>query len=336
MAYRFALREAGVTMPTVTPADRPVESAQTALSPATARYRSAERNLWASVDLTPSETWVSLPRLDVDVRVQTVGTGEPLLFVHGGPTTGSAWTPMLPDLVEEFQCLVLDRPGTGLSEPIDPPVPLQQFADALIVDVLDALEVDRAHLVVSSLGGYVALRTAVAHPDRIDRTVQLGCPGAVPGMTVPLFMRLMAAPLIGRLLGGIPPNERSTEWILRQIGHHASLDEDAFSDELLAWSLSFARDTDTMANDQALMREMMTIRGVEPSLTLSDSLFESVESPTYFLWGEDDPFGGPAVARRTVDRLPNASLELIPDAGHLPWLDVPDHAGAVTRDFLNG
>jgi hypothetical protein len=52
-------------------------------------YRCAERRLWNSVGLTPHESFVTLPRLGVEARVQEVGEGEPVLFIHGGPNAGS-------------------------------------------------------------------------------------------------------------------------------------------------------------------------------------------------------------------------------------------------------
>lgn len=59
-----------------------------------------------------------------------------------------------------------------------------------------------------------------------------------------------------------------------------------------------------------------------------------IAAPIFFLWGEDDPFGLPEVARTFVERVPNAELELLPNAGHAVWLDDPEHAANITTDFL--
>ena len=58
-------------------------------------YRKAEKTLWDAVGVTPTETFVTMPRLGVKVRVQEIGEGEPVLFVHGGPNAGSTWAPMI-------------------------------------------------------------------------------------------------------------------------------------------------------------------------------------------------------------------------------------------------
>lgn len=300
----------------------------------TERYRSIEDRWWDTVGVTPNDPRVDLQRLDSTVRVQEVGEGEPVVFVHGAPNAGATWGPVLPGLENEYQCLLVDRPGTGLSDPLSDGVDIPTLGDALVVDVLDAFEIGQAHLVASSFGGYVAIRSAAAHPDRIGRTVQMGCPGFVPGMDVPLFMRLSLTPILGRLLDALPPSETSTKWILRQIGHGNSLDGDGLPDGFVEWYTGLARHTDTTANDGALMRRAGSVRGFDPALTIAEETFGAVESPTCFLWGKDDAFGDPRVARRTIELLPDAELELLEGAGHLPWLDDPDHATAVTRAFL--
>ena len=145
-----------------------------------AKYREAEKTLWDSVGLEPTETFVKLPRLGTTVRVQSVGEGPPALFIHGGPNSGSTWATLV-EHITDFTCLLLDRPGTGLSELY--PVRknnLIDYASHLVSDVLDGLEIDSADVVASSFGGYCALWSATATPERFDRMVQMACPAMLP------------------------------------------------------------------------------------------------------------------------------------------------------------
>jgi pimeloyl-ACP methyl ester carboxylesterase len=301
-----------------------------------ARYRQAEKKFWAWAGVSPSEQWARLARSGARVRVQVVGDGAPILFVHGGPNSGSTWAPLMPHL-EGFRCLLVDRPGTGLSEPLPASLnveTLPTFGDTFIADLLDALEVRRAHLVVSSLGGYLGLRAAAAHPERFDRMVQMACPAFAPGMTVPPFMRLMTIGLFRQVLSVVPPNERANKMIFRQIGHGASLDARRIPQPFLDWYLALQRDTDTSRNEGDLIGRLGSPLGFDPGLTLTESLLRSVVVPTLFLWGEDDGFGGPATAQKVAALLPNAELELLPRSGHLPWIDDPVHVGRATAAFL--
>ncbi|MHB1138668.1 MAG: alpha/beta fold hydrolase [Microthrixaceae bacterium] len=314
---------------------RTVRTAQPSRVEGPAAYRSAELALWHSLGVEPSEREVELRRLGTRVRIQELGVGVPILFIHGGPSAGTNWAPLAARL-DGFRSIIVDRPGSGLSDalPVDADG-LGHFADEFVVDLLDGLGLERAHVVASSFGGFLALRAAAVAPHRFDRMVQMACPAGAPGMAVPSFMRAAAVPMLRRLITTLPPNERAARSMLRQIGHGATLDAGDVSPQFMDWYLSLQRDTDTMRNDMALIGSLVTRRGgVHPALGLSDDLLGRVEVPTHFHWGADDPFGGDAVAVRCVAAMPHASMEIVDDAGHLPWLDDPQRAATAVRGFL--
>jgi 2-hydroxy-6-oxonona-2,4-dienedioate hydrolase len=301
------------------------------------RYRDAEARLWKSVGMmTPTERRVDLERTRVNVRVQEVGEGPPVVFVHGATNGGTSWAPLVARL-GAFHCVLLDRPGCGLSDPLasrfDDFEELGEFADSLVVDVLDALGYERADVVATSLGGYIALRSAAAHPDRIGRQLQFGCPAGANRL--PLAMRLTTVPIIGRLATKAPLNERTVRAMLRRIGLREALERGRFSQPALDWYLALLRDTDTLRNELDT-GPRFPLFGTADLRLLPESLLTEVHSPVCFLWGDGDPFGGPAEAGRFVARLPDAELEILTGAGHAVWMDEPEHAAATTRRFLGG
>ncbi len=305
-----------------------------------ARYRRAEERLWASVGVAPSEHWLHLGRNDVTVRVQEVGAGPPVLFLHGGMNSGALWADLAARL-EGFRCLLLDRPGCGLSEatglPLDA-IALPRMADALVVDVLDALELETAHLVATSLGGYVALRTAVAHPDRVGRMVQFSWPVGAPHARLPVFMRAMGwMPGLERIAGVLSPGERAVRAMFGRLGLRRSLQEGRIPQELVDCYVALLRDTDTLRNELPATRTLMSSRGgIDQRLLLTDAALAGVGAPTLLLWGENDPFGDAEVARGLVAHMPSAELEVLAGASHAPWLDDPVHVAARTAAFLHG
>jgi pimeloyl-ACP methyl ester carboxylesterase len=225
-----------------------------------------------------------------------------------------------------------------LSEPyslVTDPEVLFRFGDRFVDDVLTGLGVDRSHVVASSFGGYLALRSAATTPDRFDRMVQMACPAMAPGMKTPPFMRLMSMRWFRRFTGLFPPSPRLGDSILRQIGHGASLDAGRIDQSFKDWYLDLQRYTDTMENDGEMIGSAASLRGFDPALTLPDELLAAVTIPTLFLWGEDDGFGGRDVAENTVGPMPRAELEMLPESGHLPWLDFPAEIGKRTRAFLD-
>lgn len=295
------------------------------------RYREVERRLWKSVRLEPVERRIRVA--GVGVRVQMVGDGPPVVFLHGGPNSGSTWASLLPHLTK-FRCYVVDRPGTGLSDDFVLLDDLHGFARVFVSQVLDGLELERAHLVASSFGGFLALMSTAAVPERTVRMVQMACPAFVPGMGAPGFMRAMSLRPVRWLMNVLPPTEIAARSILRQIGHGASLDGNRIPPMFVEWYLALQRYTNTMRNEGEMIGRAGSLRGFPPELTIPDDVLRSVRAPTLFLWGEDDPFGAAAVARRVVELMPHASLRMIAAAGHLPWLDDPDTIGRATAEFL--
>ena len=298
-----------------------------------AEYREAERVLWERVGSSPSETRVRCEVSGTDVRVQIVGEGPSVLFVHGGPNAGSTWAPIMPHFAG-FRSYLVDRPGTGLSDDYVLREDLMGFGRRFVPELLDALGIERAHVVASSFGGMLALVGAAEAGERVDRMVQMACPAFVPGMKSPGFMKAMSLAPVRWLMNTLPPNERVGKSILRQIGHGASIDADRIPQHFFDWYLALQRHTNTMRNEGEMIGGVATLRGFPDSYTLPASLIASVATPTLFLWGEDDGFGGRDVAENVVGLMPNAELRMFPASGHLPWLDDPDTIGRVSADFL--
>lgn len=300
------------------------------------RYREVEQRLWASLGLDPTERQVPLDRLGTTVRVLELGEGPDVLFVHGGSASGANWAPLVARL-DGFRCLLLDRPGCGLSDPLDTDLSdlgrFGEFADDLVADVLDGLDVPTAHVVATSLGGHFALRGAAVHPDRIDRMVEFGYVPGAPLARLPISMWMATVPGARRLMTSIPPTRGAVNAILRQLGMGDALKDGRISPEMVDWFHALLRDTPTMRNDIYLPRELVQKagKGVE---TLPAKLLAEVRCPVLFAWGADDPMGGAGVARSFVPLIADAELEVWTDTGHAPWMEHPERAAALVADFF--
>lgn len=301
-----------------------------------AAYRAAERRLWRSRAVEPTDRSLHLGRNDVVVRIQELGDGPPVLFIHGVNTSGASWA-SLAARMPEFRCIVLDRPGTGLSRPIRrsvDPASLAEIADTLVVDVLDALDLASASLIATSFGGYFALRAAAAAPDRIDRLIEFGWPVGTPA-SLPWHLRLMSIPGMSRAMAAMPANRRSVRMFFRRMGHGPKLEDGRITDADIDAYLALLRHTDTMRNEFAPARALISpLRGLG-RLHLTDEQLSRITCPALFIWGGRDLFGGTAYAQRLGARIPNAELALMPDAGHSPWLDDVDHCVAAVTEFLS-
>lgn len=310
------------------------EQAITILAPAQAarieRYREAERQLWLStVGALPAERFVTLPRLGARVRLLEHGKGATLLFIHGGPSAASTWAPLLRQLAG-FHCVLLERPGCGLSElPAHPPRHVREYMVQVVDESLAALGESPTAIVASSFGSYAALAFAAAHPSRVPPMVHLGAPALVPGGTLPLPMLLPCLPAIGPLVRRLMPvSVAAARQNFRWMGHPESTVQSGALATACTWYAALMRETSTRANDQTMFGR------IRAGDRLRREELAHLAAPMSFFWGADDPFGGAAVARNLIATLPRATLELVAPAGHLPWLDEPEGAVAHVQAFL--
>jgi pimeloyl-ACP methyl ester carboxylesterase len=302
------------------------------------RHLEAERRLWEHVGLSPIDRRLTLVS-GGQVRVQEVGEGSPFVLIHGASTAGASWATLAAAL-EGVRCLMIDRPGCGLSDPIvGGPLrdlrSVEAYADTLLSELLDALGLDAAAVGATSYGGFFAFRGAAAAPDRVTRIVEYSWLIGAPSEGAPLTARIGAVPGLQLMMSRLPMTRAMVQRALRQFGLGRAIDAGTFDGHMLDWAHALLRHTETLANDlRSSPRVFTPIRGQNLDVVLPDDLLARTTMPVLFLWGEDDPNGGAAVARDFAPRLPNSDLVIIPGAEHAPWLDDLDTCVTRTRSFL--
>src|SRR6266852_6637576 len=98
------------------------------------------------------------------------GTGHPLILLHGGLGATSMFGPNLPALAKGRQVIAVDLQGHGRTADVDRPLSVATMADD-IAALLEHLRIERADIMGYSLGGGVALQTAIRHPEVVNRLV---------------------------------------------------------------------------------------------------------------------------------------------------------------------
>lgn len=106
----------------------------------------------------------------IELYYETHGTGSPLILLHGGLGSGEMFGPVLPALSRRRQVVTVDLQGHGRTADVERPLDLRTMADD-IAALIEHLRLERPDLLGYSLGGGVALQTALRHPDRVGRLV---------------------------------------------------------------------------------------------------------------------------------------------------------------------
>src|SRR5262245_3527550 len=135
-----------------------------------------------------------MPRVaidDVELYCEVQGTGAPLLLITGFGANLTVWQPaLIESLARSFRVVTLDNRGTGRSDKFDGPLSIAQMADDA-ARLLGALSIERAHVMGTSMGGYIAQELALRRADRVDHLV-LGCTHCGPPVRIPVPRELLA------------------------------------------------------------------------------------------------------------------------------------------------
>jgi pimeloyl-ACP methyl ester carboxylesterase len=266
------------------------------------------------------------------VHLLEKGSGRPVVILHGTGDPAGFLLPLL-EAIHGVRVIAPDRPGIGLSDPIEQPIHgYREAAVSWLDGLLDALDLESTALVGHSGGGVWALWYALARPERVTRLMLMGVP-TLPGTRTPLPMRLMSTPVLGAVLRRlVPPSPASFTRLARAVGEGDTI---GAHPDLIDLVVAVARDP---AAERAARAEFRAL--VSPLALLSRDGFRRSDRvrpeelgrlamPTSVVWGERDPLGSIAVATAVADLIPDARLEVLP-TGHGPWLGETERtAGAV-------
>jgi pimeloyl-ACP methyl ester carboxylesterase len=270
-----------------------------------------------------------MPTIDVNgtaVRYDSTGTADPVVvLLHGGGLDDArlSWAALTPRVAERATVVAPDLPGFGDS-PLGTTEPTVNGYAHWFAAFLDTIGVRRCIVAGLSLGGAVAIRTALDAPDRVAGL--LGCapygldPRVPGGRLGWLAVRAPGAGAVTNLV--LRHSPRAITASLR------ALMRSPVDDELVAEVLSLVRRPGAGAAWQAFQRD--EVRWSGPRTVFGDQL-TALSCPVTLLAGEHD-LVDPDAVRAAADRIPHAAFELVPGAGH--WLprDAPD---VVSRHLLD-
>jgi pimeloyl-ACP methyl ester carboxylesterase len=232
------------------------------------------------------------------------GAGEPIVLIHGFPTSGHLWSSVVPLLPQGHRVVVLDMLGYGRSDPARTNgVAIRAHADR-IVAVLDQLGINFACVVGHDIGGGVAQSIAVRYPHRVSRLCLVN---SVAFNDWPAREAKIARAMLP-LTRHLPPS-----WILSVV--RADLlrgyaDHERGSHDIDLFLRPFAEGE----GRDALMTHLLALDAAE-TRAIADRL-GAVVSPTAIIWGEHDPFLPVTSGERLRSAIRGSTLEVIPKARH--------------------
>jgi pimeloyl-ACP methyl ester carboxylesterase len=260
------------------------------------------------------------------LSIMEAGTGPPALAVHGLGGTKGSFLPTVAALATRFRIISVDLPGFGDSDkPIGARYDARFFADA-VVDLLDALALERAHLIGNSLGGRVVLEMGLRYPSRVGRLALLAPSLAWQRERPWLGLLRLTRPELGLV-------QVTPRWLVEAIVHRLIPGADegwtaAGVDEFLrAYLTPAGRAAFYAAARHVYLEEPHGEGGFWTRLS-------ALQADALFVWGRHDRIVPIAFARHVEAALPRARhLEL--DCGHVPQIELPRQTHKAVEAFLS-
>ncbi len=271
---------------------------------------------------------VRIQEFGINIRYAELGdtANTTILLLHGVPENLQTWYDVAPELANNYHVLAIDWPGFGGSDPL-------RFKDdhnnrvfaKVGMDFLNTLGIDHAHIMATDIGLSPALIMGLEHPERIVKLI---------------------------VMDGIPfPTSAYSSWELKSFARKSSIRAKALIkwfpkiSALIAYNKGFYRGSNI---PKAIKAEFLTdgynqstqdaflayFQNNAPGQAYLDSKIHEIHQPVLVVWGRHDRFINVKLGEILAERLPNARLEVIEDAGHFVHMDRPKKLLQLSKEFL--
>jgi len=256
----------------------------------------------------------------------TRGSGDPVIFLHGFPGSSHQWRLMTPLMPAGRRLVVVDLMGCGRSDgpgDADASAVTAGTHAALVLRLMDDLQVAAAAIVGHGVGAVIAQAIALDHPSRVSALCLMSSPAfdAWPRSLARLaratrpFAGVLGAPLVAGLVHG----SAIRGYADRDAGRR-SLDH-----SLRAYT--------SRLGTTALLAHLAELH--DPGVAAFGARLGELDLPVSVIWGADDPFLSPAVGEHLRAAIRGAMLDVIPGARHFVHEDAPEACARVATELLN-
>ena len=271
-----------------------------------------------------TSTFVDVNGLRVHVSDEgTNNSAVPIVLIHGTGASLHTWDGWVSELKNERRVIRFDLPGFGLTGPEpDNNYTIEQYTN-YVVGILDSLGVSEAIIAGNSLGGYIAWATAVRYPNRVSKLVLVDASGyPYEAESVPIAFKLSQNKLAKLLLKNFIPKFVIRSSVENVFGNPA-LVTDYLVDRYC--ELTLREGNRAAIKERFVQTQPGELRKSLPKLTI----------PTLILWGAKDKLIPLKLGKRFEKDIPNSSLIIFDELGHVPHEEAPQITVSPVLDFIN-
>ncbi len=265
------------------------------------------------------------------ISTLTAGNGtETAILIHGLGGNKTSFFETVSALAPDYTVHAIDLPGFGTSsKPTRAAFDAAWFAQA-VLDLCDALEIDRAHLVGNSLGGRIAIEVGLRAPERVSSLSLLA-----PSLAWRRRRRFVPIVKLLRPELAAIPHPISNGVVRRQFWSIFARPERVHPSAADLAAEEFVRTYRTVAARIAFHSAARNIYLEKPFGT--DGFWTRLSSlapPAMFVWGDQDPLVPLAFCQHVAEALPEARQVVLEECGHVPQVELPEQANAAVHHFI--
>ena len=251
------------------------------------------------------------------IYYQEAGSGPDVILLHGLGAARSAWAATVPALAAKSHVYVPDQVGFGQSDK-----PAIDYRVGTLVDFLDAFckkaGIAKATLVGNSMGGWVAMDFALAHPDKVNRLVLVDSAGYSS-------KRTGGPPLTRAMLQGLNPSPVAGEkQLMALVFHNKMFASDQFAEQAFTTHL---RKNDGYTIDRFIDS---IVRGED----VVDGRLGAIKAPTLIVWGREDALVPLVAGKALAEDIPGAQSVILDACGHVPPVECAAAFNAALLQYL--
>ena len=262
-----------------------------------------------------------------NVRYWVEGEGPAVILVHGLTCSAEFWQYNVAPLSQQYRVYALDLIGFGRSDKGVGEFSLP-YGAAFIADFMDALGIERATLVGTSMGGAICAQFAAQFLPRLEKLILVD--SAAFGRELSLILRSWSFPIVGRVIFSL--YQRLFPLIIRW----AFYDRGSVDREWISGAAAMLRMPGVKESSLEVIRIGVDIRGQRDEL-LHDlhRQLRNMPAPTLIIWGSHDSAVPVSHAYAAQKLIPNSRVQMIDRSNHMPQLERPQEFNQLVLDFLS-
>ncbi|MGC8873114.1 MAG: alpha/beta fold hydrolase [Chloroflexia bacterium] len=250
------------------------------------------------------------------IHYEVIGQGEPVLFLHGWMGSWRYWLPTMEAIARCFRAYSFDFWGFGDSDKDAESHTIEEYVGQ-VIRFLDGMGIARTALVGHSMGGMVALKVAIEHPERISRVATAGA--VIEGSALAPLLKLTTSQLIARLFVRRPV----VTGVWRRLMQNVRTGWNRWFQEVVEESAKSSR--------EAVWRSVRSMRETDLRPELG-----RLRVPALVVHGSEDDIVDPGQAEVVREiGLPQVRVVLMPRCRHFPFMDEPEKFSRLLLEFLS-